>query len=312
MRFSAGTPGESRKDKRTTSEIQHERKLGANSGRWVKALYPDGALDAIKSKIGEARKYHETVTLPFGGAGDEGSEDGGSVIKGVGILPAALFMEYGEKMGWFKRQIDHLVESTFLATPHKWIDWAVAEHNGTFDPANYPGCTRAADGVVDLDIVEFKEQMRKRFYFRFQTLPVPHADHFAAAVSSLLGTDVESVNGLVADAEKEARRALMRRLIEPVRKMAEKLVEVPKVSAKTGLPKEDIVFRNTLIDNVKEIAHLGTALNITDDPEIAAMVAAVKELTVYDGDALREDKSLRSEAATKAAELFKRLDGYKI
>jgi len=204
MRFSAGLPGQHRKDKKTTSEVKASKGLGANAGKWITDLYPDGALDAVKSKQGEARAYHDKVTFPFGCRSDD-TEGATPAIAGIGILPAAMILEYGDKMRQFAGEINFLVDE-FLANPQQWVDWAIAEHNGTFEPKNYPGCLRDSAGVIQFDADTFRKEMKKRFYLRSEPLPVPDAEQFSANVTALLGTDAETVNLRVRDAGIEAQR----------------------------------------------------------------------------------------------------------
>lgn len=308
MQFSAGTPGKSRKDKRTTEEVKHEKALGAESGKWIAALYPDEALAEIASKIGEAREYQYKVTLPFISSDDQEvpeGEDGKPKRKtsGIGILPAALIQEYGDKMRQFKGEVDHLVESTFLADPQKWIDWAITQHNGTFDPKNYPGCSREFGQIV-FDPLTFRAKMKPKFYLRTEPLPVPDAQHFSETVASLLGTDTQSVNIRVQDAAIEAQKELIKRMIAPVEAMAKKLSEVPKGK------QTDIVFRDSLIGNIAEMVQLAPKLNLTGDAAIDGFIKEMEVLTKYSPDDLRGDKDKRSEAARKAEEIAKRLSGY--
>jgi hypothetical protein len=305
MRLSAGVPGESRKDKRTTAEVQAEKGIASDGGKWVKTLWPETALKAIKQKQTEARTYHERVTLPFG---CKSGDDGVDAIGGMGILPAALLAEYGDKMREFKGQCDKLVDD-FLTNPRQWIDWAMQAHNGTFDPSNYPGCTMDA-GQLIFNEDEFRQVMRKRFYLRTEPLPVPNASHFEDGIRQMLGVDAASLDIRLADAEAEAKREVMRRMIEPVRDMVRKLTETPKVG-KDGKEKGDIIFRDSLVGNIKDIAELAPALNITGDAQIDSFCKELEGLTRYSPDTLRDDKVTRAEAAIKAEETLKRLEGYR-
>lgn len=261
--------------------VKSEHRLGAQSGKWVKQLFPPQALEPIKKLDNEARAYFDSVTLPFD--------------KGIGILPAGLILECGDKMREFAGRRAVLVQDHFLAQWDQWVDWARAEHNGTFEPELY----------------DFYKA-EKSFYFKTCPLPVPDSGHFCTTVSSLLGVDTQSVDIRVQDAMVEAQRELMRRLIEPVQAMATKLSETPKVDKKTGLPKDDIVFRDSLIGNIKEIVNLAPKLNIGGDPAIDAFVVDMEKLTRYTPDTLRSDKATRAEAAESAAAVLKRLEGYKL
>jgi len=286
MRLAAGLPGEHRKDKRTTEEVKRDKALGANAGKWVKELYPEIALSAVKAVVTQAREYHARVTLPFD--------------NGIGILPAALIVEYGDKMKGYAGKIAELADE-FCGKGQEWVTWALAEHNGTFDPQNYPGAD--AGGKVNSDV--FAQQMRKKFYLRAEPLPVPDAAHFTQSVTSLLGVDAESINVRVRDAGIEAQSELMRRLIEPVKAMAVKLAEQPKGD------KEDIIFRDTLVSNLQDIAKLGPKLNLADDPAINAFCKEVDGLCVK-AQSLRDDKALRAAKAAEAAALAAKMEAYKM
>jgi hypothetical protein len=306
MKFSAGMPGKHRKDKTLTDKVTAQEGLDPDVGKWIKELWPPNCLKAISEKQTEARTYHDTVTFPFGVAP---TEENGEEAKGpkalCGMLPAVLIPEYGEKMRIFKSQMDRLVDD-WLKNPQVYIDWAQSKHNGTFEPSNYPGCDRDDNGVVTLDVDKFREVMRKKFYMWSQPLPVPNAAHFTETVSALLGLDAESVDLRVTDAAQEAQRELMRRLIEPVKAMATKLSEDPKNG------RDDIVFRDSLVGNVQDIVRLAPALNLAGDPAIDAMVCEVEKLTHYGADQLRKSTSTRAHVAESAAQVLKRLEGYKI
>lgn len=297
MRLSIGLPGEARQDPDLTGQIQGEKALGVHSGKWVKNLFPSEALAAVKKLDNEARQYHAAVTLPFD--------------AGIGILPAALIMEHGDRMRQFKGMRENLIETQFLADPQKWVDWAVKEQNGTFDPDNYPGCSKDAAGQYVVEVEEFRTAMRKKFHFETQPLPVPDAKHFEETVSSLLGVDTESVNLRVKDAAIEAQKELMRRLLEPVTAMARKLAEQPK-QKKSGGMAEDIVFRDTLVGNIADVVRIAPKLNLSGDTVIDAAIKEIETLAKYSPKTLREDKSVRAEAQRKAQAVVDKLSGYKL
>src|SRR6516162_1992554 len=170
MRMSAGMPGKLRKDRAVSEEVKTTKGLGAHSGAWIKIKFPDWALGPIEGLVNKARAYHAAVTLPFD--------------AGIGILPAALIMEYGQRMQAFADKFTELKESHFKARYPEMIEWAKKEHNGTFDATDYP----------EIDVV------MEAFYFRIEPLPVPDAGHFKETIKSLLGVSCEQVNYRVQDA----------------------------------------------------------------------------------------------------------------
>lgn len=281
MRLSVGLPGKNRQDRALSQQVKAEHSLGQQAGRWVKQKYPTWALEPIEKLVNAARAYHAAVTLPF--------------EEGIGILPAALIMEYGDRMREFKGKFDHLCESHFKARYPEMIEWAKREHNGTFAPEDYPPV----------------ETVMESFSFRTEVAPVPGAEHFTETVKSLLGVDTESVDIRVTDAMQEAQKELLRRLVAPVRAMASKLAEQPKVG-KDGKQKEDIVFRDSLVGNLRDIAGIASKLNLSGNAQIEAFIREVATLSTADPETLREDKSVRQSTADTAADLLKRLEGYRI
>ena len=290
MRLSAGLPGEHRKDSRTTEEIKADKSLGKDAGKWIKDLYPKHALEPCKKIVAAAREYHGTVTLPFD--------------VGIGILPAALIAQYQEKVGDFGYQLK-LKAETFVSGGQDWVNWARQEHNGTFDPDNYPGCYQDSAGGVSFVPDEWQKKIGSKFYLRAEPLPVPNAEHFTAGVTQLLGVDAESVNIRVRDAGKEAQAELMRRLIAPVKAMADKLAEQPK-GDNTG-----IIFRDSLVSNVQEIVDLAPALNLADDPQIVGFVREITDgLLAVKAQTLRDDANTRDNIAREAKRLCDKMSAY--
>lgn len=313
MKFSAGLPGQSRKDKRTTEEVKSSKGLGANAGKWIADLYPEGALDPIKEKLNEARAYHDKVTFPFGASPDDDS--GAKAIAGIGILPAGMMLDYGDNMRRFKGELEVVTEE-FLADPRKYVDWAVAEHNGTFDPKNYPGCSRDAAGVVQFDAEVFRTTMRKRIYLRADALPVPQAEQFTESIRGLLstmGVDPESVDLRVRDSQIEAQRELLARMKDPVLHMAAKLSgQTCHCRSCKGRASKTANFKDSLVQNIQEVAALVPKMNLGGDPDLDAFAAEMNKLGSLDPEVLRVDDSAKSAAAEQAAAVLKRLEGYKL
>ena len=112
MRMSAGLPGKHRTDRQLSASVKSEHGLGQKSGRWIKAKYPDWALEPLEKLVTEARAYHCAVTLPFD--------------AGIGILPAALIKEYGDKMRQFRGQFENLRDSHFVTKYPDMIEWGEA------------------------------------------------------------------------------------------------------------------------------------------------------------------------------------------
>jgi hypothetical protein len=283
MRLSVGLPGKSRKDKALTGDIQSEHQLGRESGAWVKAKYPKWALEPLEKLVGEARQYHARVTLPFD--------------AGIAILPAGLIEEYTETMREYAGKFHGLSSSHFVARYPEMVEWARSEHNGTFDASDYPPV----------------EELLECFTFKAEATPIPGEDHYAEGIKALLGVDSASVDIRINDAAVEGQRELLKRMIQPVQHMASKLAgAVCFCAACKGKAPASDKFKDTLVENLKEIAGLAPKLNIGGDAQIDAFAREIAGLAEYRPDVLRQADSVRDCAQKQAAALLAKMNGYKL
>jgi hypothetical protein len=121
---------------------------------------------------------------------------------------------------------------------------------------------------------------------------VDSADEELARITS----DVEA---RVQDAAKSAMDEAWKRLHERVKHMAEKLADPAAV------------FRDTLVENTKEICSVMSRLNFTDDPNLEAMRLEVEQsLTTHHPDALRNDPDLRRDKAAEAKAIMDKMGAF--
>lgn len=82
-------------------------------------------------------------------------------------------------------------------------------------------------------------------------------------------------------------------------------------NAATKLASKDKIFRDSLIDNIKEMCDLLPSLNITDDPKLESKRLQVKKLVEsLKPDDLRENKKDRKDAAAKLKEISKSMGAF--
>jgi hypothetical protein len=77
------------------------------------------------------------------------------------------------------------------------------------------------------------------------------------------------------------------------------------------LSDEGAKFKNSLVDNIKEVVDLMPQLNITKSKELDDMADRVRqELCEVSPDALRYDLTKRKEVTEKAERIMSDLEGY--
>jgi hypothetical protein len=118
--------------------------------------------------------------------------------------------------------------------------------------------------------------------------PVPSSDFRVSIASEELTRIQQDVERRVRDAEQAALKEVWTRLFERVKHMAEKLAD-PKA-----------IFRDSMVDNAREICALLPRLNFNDDPQLEAMRQEVESKLIKHPEALRNDPDLRRDTAAEA------------
>lgn len=195
--------------------------------------------------------------------------------KGKRLLSAAARANYDARVLQFQREFFAIVDEFGTQYPN-WIEQSKIMHAGTWEPSDYPSWALC------------------RTMFNLKTLcePVPQPEHFNKKMRELYG---DALNQITSQRVNEAVADTWDRLMKPVQAMAEKLSQ------------PDAVFRDSLVENVKEMVTLVPLLNLTGDARLAAAARDIQaQLTAFDADTLRESKVDRKEVAKRAATLAAR------
>ena len=153
-----------------------------------------------------------------------------------------------------------------------------------------------------------KEALQGKFGLRYRIIPVPDADHFMAKLASddtdRVKRDIESQ---IEERLHDAVGDLYRRLGEAVERVSERLQEDGE-----GKP---LVFRDSMIGNIRDLVDVVPRLNIFGDGELAQLCEQVKEkIAGVEPDALRPSKSFdpvaRARVKRDADALAERFAGY--
>jgi hypothetical protein len=198
--------------------------------------------------------------------------------EGQRLLSGKASQKYQAHMAGFKTKFNALVDEFVSAYPG-WIKEAKKMHGATFEPSDYPSAAL----------------VKGQFHFGVEIFPLPKPEHFNVEMKELYGA------ALVAITEKKIGEAVTdtwTRLMQPVFAMSEKLSS------------PDAIFRDTLVENVKEMIALVPSLNLTDDPKLKEAATLIeKQLGSLDPNDLRENKVSRKSVAEKAASIVARFGG---
>lgn len=258
-------------DRSVTDKVNRDHGAAHDAGRFNKLLISADALAEIQRIAGAARAMHHHFTLPWQ---DDGSR----------ILPAAAYQDYAARMREFRRDFE-AATAKFLSEYPAFVADARARLNGMFNPADYPD---AAD-------------IRSRFSFSTPIDPIPDAGDFRVSIGDAQADAIRAeITDRLQDATRASVRAVYERIGEAVGRMAERLNAYKPADGRGG--KAEGIFRDSLVENVRELAAILPALNITGDPDLSALADRInRALIQHDAETLRETDSIRRNVAAEAA-----------
>jgi hypothetical protein len=271
-------------DQKLSDEVAKRHKADSvRLGRYNKCVIDvhDESYVAIAKIAGEARRWHDAHTSPW-------AQDGAR------IMATAMYPDYSQQMESFRMDFEHKVAKFMERYPELKTN-AKRELKGAFREEDYPT-------VADL---------YGKFAFDVSYLPVPTGGDFRVEDMSI--EHVEAIRAQlefdVSGAIKHAERDRWRRLFGVVQHIATKLSVAPvRGQRKNG---ESGIFRDTLIENLREACDTLPKLALSENIEFDILVEEARtKLAGLDPKELRDNVTVRSEAARKAADIVRKMERY--
>lgn len=199
-------------------------------------------------------------------------------IEGTMMLPTSNYLQF---MTDFRKERDewNTLVGNFVHNYDQLVRDAQRQLGSLYDPADYPS-------TIDI---------RTKFHMDMSVYPVPSTDFRVAIGSDELSRIQQDVERRVADAQTKAMQEVWTRLHDRVKHMAEKLAD-PKA-----------IFRDSLVENAREICALLPRLNFADDPNLEAMRQQVEASLLKHPEALRTDPDLRRDTAAEAKAIMDKM-----
>ena len=203
-------------------------------------------------------------------------------IEGTMLLPSANYLNFMTEFRNEKAEWQQLV-NTF------WDEY----------PRLKQDAQRFLGNLYNANDYPMLHDIQRRFNMDLAVFPVPSND-FRVQISdeelSRIQSDVET---RVQDAAEQAMKEAWQRLYDKVKHIAEKLAD-PKA-----------IFRDTLVDNTKEVCSVLSRLNFADDPDLEAMRQQVEQSLVNNHpDSLRNDPDLRRVKAAEAKDIMNKMGAF--
>jgi hypothetical protein len=196
-------------------------------------------------------------------------------LDGTMMLPTANYLAFMSEFRKEKGEWEALVQ-TFLDNYDRLVLDAQRLLGSLYNPADYPAAS----------------ELRHKFRMDMAVYPIPNTDFRVRIGSEELARIQQDVERRVKDAEQAALKDVWTRLFDRVKHMAEKLAD-PKA-----------IFRDTMVENTRELCALLPRLNFNDDPDLEAMRQQVEASLLKHPEALRTNPALRRDTASEAQKIM--------
>lgn len=268
-----------RLDRQVTDEVNSSHGASDDAGRYNKLLIPKDALAPVEKIVNATRTDFRKRTLPW-------IDDGGRIMAADAYLAHSRWIN-AQRIK-FNAEVD-----IFLAAYPDHLSKAARRLNTMFKPDDYPT----------------PEELFKKFSMAVTVMPIPTADDFrvnmSKAQADMIRADIEDN---VRQATANAMRDVYRRIADVTGRMVERL-SAYKPAAKKGERTEG-TFKDSLVENVKDLVDILPALNIVGDPALDEIGQQMRKLVQFPADTLRSSPTARKDVAEKAREIFATVSDY--
>lgn len=260
-----------RYDRKISEKVNADYNASSDAGRYNKFLLPGDAA-SYKSLVTIARSIREQHYAHTLAWSDEGWR----------LLPTANYMDYTkwfrEQQREFQKQLDSFVQDYPVMR-----DQARVLLNGLYRDEDYPSA----------------QDIRSRFAMDVSYSPLPNFGDVRVNLAADQIAEIEtSIQDRVNSAIKIATSDAWQRLYDVVARISERLGT------------KDAIFRDSLIDNARDVCASLEHLNVTNDPKLEQMRQRVlNDLTQFDPDVLRDTPIVRQRVADKADDIVKAMSG---
>jgi hypothetical protein len=264
-------------DRKVTDETNRKYHAADDAGRYNKLLIASEHLAELTGMVSKARMLHYKMTQPWA---DDGPR----------ILPNALFSKFSDEFRTLKREFNDAADRFCAAYP-AFVEERKKALNGLFNDGDYP----SADDI------------RSKFNLDLTILPFPDAADFRSELDddtvAEIRAQLQVTTSTVVD---KAMAHTVERIVSVVGHMANKLTAYSnRAPGELGG-----VFRDSLVENVRELADLLPAFNLVGDAKLDEIAKRIKaELCTEDAKSLRENDGAREAVQKSADEIVAAVSG---
>ena len=251
-------------DKSTTEEVVRGKGAGDKGAARVNKNLLAGRkeLEVINQHVGAVRTYMYDNTLPWSDSG-------------IRLLPSINFMKFNDTMQGYETTFNNLVD--------EFID---------VYPTLITAQAMALGDMFKRDEFPSPHELKHKFNFRLNFMPVPSAGDFRVDVGNDAQQELQTKLSKLADERVEnAMRDIKSRLKDHLDRMSDRLT-VDYKDGKAVTRK----FHDSLLDTAHDLIEMTMALNVTNDQELEGARRSLKAaLGDVDVQELRDNMTIRND-----------------
>lgn len=199
--------------------------------------------------------------------------------EGVRLLPTDNWLDFTELMATHRSRFDDLV-GEFVKQYSTFRQASMQRLGLLFDNMDYPDVADVAS----------------RFALRTNWSPLPKSEDFRLTLNK------EDMDDLTADLESKVAESVAAANKDLYDRLSDKLSHV---AAKLADP--DSIFRDSMIEGLRELCRMLPKLNVTGDEHLTALAADASALAKVDPQDLRDDDDERDRTRREAEAILARM-----
>ena len=257
--------------KEITAKVNADHGASGDAGRYNKSLLP-----------GDAESYKALMRVAGYARTNHYSQSLAWSDEGWRLLPTANYQDYTDRLRGLTSEFETALEDFLLDYP-ALVNQSRGRLNGMFRDSDYPD-------VHDL---------RAKFSIGVEFSPVPTSGDFRL---DLAGSTIEAIEKSVVDRVERATAGAVKDSWDRLKDC------VLHIHSRLSDPKA--IFRDSLIDNARELTDILGRLNVTGDVNLeTARLEVAAKLGAYEPAMLRSDATARAEVARDAQAILSSMNG---
>jgi hypothetical protein len=248
-------------DRKISAEVASKHNAGANAGRYTKNLLPQ-----------DSKAFNNLGTLLGELRGKHYAQTLAWSDEGWRLLPYGNHAAYSAMIRDFRSKIEEAKRVLGNEYPALRAQAKVAL-NGMFRDEDYPSV----------------EDLLKKYTIKVDFAPIPDGNDYRVQL------DAQTLAEIARDTDDRVQKAVAAAQTDAVDRLRE---VVGKMTERLSQP--DAIFRDSLIENAREVCDVLTRINVTEDADLEAMRQRVEDLARVSPDTLRTLPHVRKNTAAEA------------